>query len=261
MTALVVIEAAVLAVLAILVVGLLRSYGDVLRRLHALDGGQSALPAQPPSAGQALPVPGFPTSVGVVAPTTDAARADWPIGHDVVGTGLAGEVISVSILGARRDTVLLFLSSGCTGCASFWADLANPNPLPTAMSRLIIITKGVAEESPGLLRELCPAGVDLVMSSQAWSDYQVPGSPYVMVVNGATGRVQGEGSGTSLSQVSGLIRQSLGDVGGSGHSGFVVKPRADSERESDVDRALLSAGIGPGHPSLYATVPTQQPTP
>jgi hypothetical protein len=32
----------------------------------------------------------------------------------------------------------------------------------------------------------------------------------------------------------------------------VRKPRADVEREEDVDRMLVEAGITPGHPSLYA---------
>jgi hypothetical protein len=117
---------------------------------------------------------------------------------------------------------------------------------------LVIVTKGPEEESPGLLRELSPPGVDLIMSSSAWADYRVPGSPYVIVVDGESGRIKGEGSGTSLSQVSGLMRQALGDSVPMTASRAVIKPRADTEREVDVDRALLAAGIGPGHPSLYA---------
>jgi len=92
------------------------------------------------------------------------------------------------------------------------------------------------------------------MSSQAWAEFEVPGSPYVVVADGRTGRIKGEGSGTSFSQVSGLIQQSVDDrdhpalQAGSA----VVQPAADREREQDVDRVLLRAGIGPGDPSLYA---------
>jgi hypothetical protein len=94
------------------------------------------------------------------------------------------------------------------------------------------------------------------MSSQAWSDYAVPGSPYIVVADGRTGRIKGEGSGTSFSQIGGLIAQASAD------RDRLVKPAADRERESDVDRALLAAGIAPGDPSLYAVAePTGRPDP
>jgi hypothetical protein len=71
-----------------------------------------------------------------------------------------------------------------------------------------------------------------------------------MVVDGRTGRVKGEGSGQSFSQVGGLIAQAVGDS-----RRRIVKPAADREREEDVDRALLAAGITPADPSLYGTLP------
>ena len=97
-----------------------------------------------------------------------------------------------------------------------------------------------------LLRELCPPGVDLVMSGQAWSDFEVPGSPYVVVVDGPTGRVKGEGSGTSFSQLSSLVAQAAGDA-----SARLRKPPRDTEREADVDRELMRVGIMPGDVRLY----------
>jgi hypothetical protein len=93
-----------------------------------------------------------------------------------------------------------------------------------------------------------------VLSTQAWRDYGVPGSPYVVLVAGATGRVRGEGTGQSWQQVSALLSRADGGAAdrgapaGRSHGG---KPRADRERESDVDRELLAAGILPGDPSLY----------
>ena len=161
------------------------------------------------------------------------------------------------VVGVPRDTVLLFLSSGCSGCAVFFADLAARSvALPPSVRR--------ARRRPrrergvvSLLRELCPPGVDLVLSGQAWDDYRVPGSPYVMVVDGRRGRVVGEGTGSSLRQVAALIRQAVGD-GAAGVSlpRMAGKPRADVERESDVDAALLAAGITPGHPE-----PVREPAP
>ena len=48
------------------------------------------------------------------------------------------------------------------------------------------------------------------MSSQAWSDYEVPGSPYFLLVE--EGRVSGEGSGSTWSQVRALLGQASDDT-------------------------------------------------
>ncbi|MBM9468707.1 hypothetical protein [Nakamurella leprariae] len=273
-TTLLIVLFALVVVLAVLVVGLLRAYADVLRRLHALDGGSPGqgadrLPVGAPefrmSAGvQDLPDPSRrAAATGSAAATKDVTgrEAEWPPAHDLAGQTLGGEVVTVRAVGVEHDTVLVFLSSGCTGCASFWRDLARSGRSGVealtgglGSARLVVVTKGPDQESELLLADLCPPGIDLVMSTQAWDDYGVPGSPYVLVVNGRSGRVAGEGSGTSLTQVSGLIRQSVGDGGALGvglASQAVRKPRSDTDREVDVDRALLAAGIGPGHPSLY----------
>ena len=267
MTILIAVETAVLLVLTVLVVGLLRAYATVLQRLHQLDGGPAAAVAPP-----------FRTADGVVPPSTNSpgtnspgtyspgtggtadigpitGREEWAAAHDIAGVGLSGEVISLRTVAVPHDTVLVFLSSGCAGCGGFWEDFAERGgSTPLGGSRVLVITKDAGEESVTLLEELRPPGLDLVMSSAAWADYDVPGSPYVVVVDGHTGRVKGEGSGTSLRQVSGLIHQAVGD-GGRGLRGQrdrpVDKPRPDAEREVDVDRTLLAAGIGPGHPSLY----------
>ena len=249
MNVLIVVETAVLLVMGVLVAGLLRSYATVLQRLHRLDGGVEHDAAPP-----------FRTASGVVAPPDRRAsdlgrisgRAEWAAAHDIAGVGLSGEVVSVRTVAVAHDTVLVFLSSGCSGCAGFWAELGNRRGSePFGDSRLLVVTKGVDEESAALLNSVSPSGVDLVMSSSAWADYAVPGSPYVVVVDGHTGRVKGEGSGTSLTQVSGLIQQVIGDTGYPVGHHAVVKPRSDADREVDVDRVLLAAGISPGHPSLY----------
>jgi hypothetical protein len=254
MTVLIVVETVILLVLSVLVVGLLRSYATVLQRLHHLDGGVEQ-PAAPP----------FRTAEGVLPPpdrnTPSAAdrygsgrdgRAEWAQAHDIVGEGLSGEVVSVRTVGVPQDTVIAFLSSGCSGCTGFWEQLADRRAISAlGHSRVLVVTKSPADESISVLRELSSPGVDLVMSSAAWVDYDVPGSPYVVVVDGRTGRVKGEGSGTSLSQVSGLMQQAYGDSASFPGVRPVVKPRSDTEREVDVDRTLLAAGIGPGHPSLY----------
>ncbi len=240
MTALLIVETVILAVLCVLVAGLLRGYAAVLRRLHQLDGG--AQPGPPP----------FRTVSDVVEPAAGhrvEGRDEWAESHDIEGISLSGEIVSVRTVGVEQDTIIAFLSSNCEGCTGFWHELAEPGSWSTPHgSRLLVVTKSPDDESPSVLSRLCPAEVDLVMSSQAWSDFEVPGSPYVVVTDGRTGRVKGEGSGTSFSQVSGLIRQSVED---SRHPAALRKPDADRRRERDVDRVLLSAGIGPQDPSLY----------
>lgn len=255
MIVLIVAQTVVLVVLSVLVVGLLRSYATVLERLHRLDGGEDGA-----AAGMARPE--FRTADGVQPPPTAAGRPSptaagvdrqqWAPAHDIAGEGLSGEIVSARTVGVEHDTVIVFLSSGCSGCTTFWEQLADRNSFTaTGNTRVLVVTKSQQDESVGLLRELRPAGVDLIMSSRAWADYAVPGSPYVIVVDGRSGRVKGEGSGTSLTQVSGLMRQAYGDGASAPVLRSVIKPRADTEREVDVDRALLAAGISPGHPSLY----------
>ena len=56
--------------------------------------------------------------------------------------------------------------------------------------------KGEDEESISALRRIAPPDASVVMSSQAWTDYEVPGSPYFLLIE--DGRVTGEGSGTHL---------------------------------------------------------------
>lgn len=237
MTALIAVETAVLAVLCVLVAGLLRAYASVLQRLHALGGADR--PADPPPF---RTVPQVPEPAGQRV----ERRAEWDPAHDIEGVTLTGEIVSARTVGVAQDSVLAFLSAGCEGCTGFWRELAEPGSwrLPDS-SRLLVVTKSAEDESPAALAALCPPGVDLVMSSQAWTDYSVPGSPYIVVTDGQTGRIKGEGSGTSFSQIGGLIRQAAED------SHRLRKPAADREREVDVDRILLGAGIGPGDPSLY----------
>jgi len=277
LTVLIVMLTVIVLVLCVLVGGLLRAYATVLARLHQLDGGAEHALDSSRAAGSAPP---FRTADGVLpmhraesatanpASTEHAestgprsgARPEWAAAHDIVGQGLSGEVVSVRTVSVQHDSVIVFLSSGCAGCTAFWEQLGDRRgPTPAGERRVLVVTKGPENESPSLLRQLCPPGVDLVMSSSAWADYDVPGSPYVVVVDGVTGRVKGEGSGTSLNQISGLMQQAYGDGASFGAGRRIVKPRSDVEREVDVDRALLAAGIGPGHPSLYEPGPEAAP--
>ena len=79
------------------------------------------------------------------------------------------------------------------------------------------------------------------MSTEAWTDYRVPASPYFVLVDGRTG-VIGEGSAASFVQLRGVLERALSDRGGT------LDLRDDPTR---VDAELRRAGIVPGHHSLY----------
>jgi hypothetical protein len=230
MTSLVLVETALLAVLTVLVAGLLRAYGTVLRRLHELDGGgRRSFDLQPAA----------------------AKRPEFGPAHDIAGETLAGEVVTARVADVEHDTLLLFLSSGCSSCARFWTELATPGALLLpAGARLLVVPQSAADESPAELAALAPDGIDVILSSDAWRDYEVPGSPHVVYVDGRTGRVRGEGTGQSLHQVAELLARSTGDASFV-RGAALPKSARDLQQEDVIDRELLAAGILPGDPRLF----------
>lgn len=238
MTVLVLLETVLLGVLTLLVAGLLRAYATVLRRLHELDGGGG----QPREFRLDDPVP-VPDPRG---------RDDWTEGHDVAGRTVGGEIVTARVVGVEHDTVLLFLSSGCASCEIFWDELSRPVRLPDG-ARLVVVTQGDDAESAGAVRDLAPPDLDVLMSTAAWRDYGVPGSPHVVFVEGRTGRVRGEGTGQSWGQIAQLLARASGDTTLLNGARSVRKPARDAEVEAEIDRELMAAGILPGDPRLYGS--------
>jgi hypothetical protein len=241
MSALVAVETAVLAVLVLLVAGLLRSHAEILRRLHELGAG--------PEASSREPAPGvvdFRVRADVPAPPADRDR--FTEVADISGRGLADDALSIPVARVRHRTLLAFLTSGCTTCRRFWEAFADPRLELPGDLRLVIITHDAEHESPSAVTELAPADVPVVMSERAWSDYDVPGAPYFVLVDG--GSVRGEGTGPSWEQVRALLGQATGDEH-LAHRTVSLTDVAES-REARIDEELLGAGIHPGHASLYA---------
>ena len=256
MTAVVVLLGLVVAVLALLVVGLLRSHAEILKRLHQLGAGldpdEPGQPASPP------PTPVTSREDFQVMPQVPSPpdREAFGGAADLVGVGPGGnESLSVRIQGVEHDTIVAFLSSGCITCQKFWDAFAKPRKLKLPSgTRLVIVTKGVDGESPSSVASLAPSTFPTVMSTQAFTDYDVPGSPYFVYVHGPSGRVRGEGTGPDWEQVSSLLSQATVDAGltSSLEGQVVAKPDADAEREARIDRELFAAGVAPGDASLYA---------
>src|SRR5262245_1837515 len=98
----------VVALLAVLVAGLLRSHAEILRALHGLgvdldpDGSGTTSAVRPP---QRTPEPRSPS---------DRAAAD------IVGTTPRGDAMSLAVVGVAHPTLVAFLTSGCSTCTNFW---------------------------------------------------------------------------------------------------------------------------------------------
>jgi hypothetical protein len=252
MTILVAIETVVLVLLVVVVTGLLRSHAAILRQLEELGAGVGDPDRQP--AGPITSPVEFKVRPGIPEPRDDPSWAD---AADLTGAGLRDDVVAVRVVGAEHSTMLAFLSSSCATCATFWDAFRNVNNLTMpGGTRLVIVTKGPNDESPSEIASLAPPGVNLVMSSEAWVDYKVPGSPYFVFVDGPTGRIRGEGTGMSWEQVGNLLAQATGDMSfalGDAGRRLPNKPESDADRELRIDQELMAAGIFPGDPSLYET--------
>jgi hypothetical protein len=215
------IETVVLVLLTVLVAGLLRSHAEILKRLHALGVGLDDDASAPQRS----------------ASTRPRAIDGFGAASDVDGTGLRDDAMHIAIVGARHQTLLAFLSSGCLTCHGFWDAFGYPRALDLPDDlRLVVVAKDPREESISELRRLAPPHLPVVMSSAAWEEYHVPGSPYFVLVDGVEGRVRGEGTGTSWDQVWNLLRQA-----------------SDDSREQLIDHELRAHGVAPGDPSLYRT--------
>jgi hypothetical protein len=186
-----------LAVASVLLVALLRAYAELLRRTdpdssHATD----AVDASTHRPKGYLP--------------EGRTRDDTPA-FDVSGVTLEGGSLKVSPT-AGRSILFAFLSSGCLTCQTFWSSLSDVTLARLPLdARLVIVTKDRDYESPHKLRSLALGTTPVVMSSKAWTDYGVELSPYFIFVDGRTGTVMSEGSGSDWPQVLSLLEDSFED--------------------------------------------------
>ena len=138
------VETVVLALLTLLVIGLLRSHAEILRRLHDLgvdldDPGPRAVTRDQFNVFPEVPSPG----------PGDAL----PAGRDLSGVDLTDGAVSVRVVGVPHATLIAFLSGTCLTCERFWDAFARPVELGLAPGvRLVIVTKSPGEESPAAHR-------------------------------------------------------------------------------------------------------------
>ena len=260
MLAVVVAEGVAVLLLGLLVLGLLRSHALILKALHELGAGlelekEAGTGVTTASTGGGQAGPG-PVPVELESGVVPATRKDSTRAHDIVGTDLARVERRVPVTAPGSRTLLAFLTSGCSVCQTFWEEFQGAVEVP-GDGALYVIAKGPEEESIPSLRSLAGER-EVVQSSAAWVDYDIPGSPYFVYVE--AGRVTGEGSATTWTQVRDLMAQGVSDsdearaaAGRSGPGLLVGDALGRGERDAlpRMDAELLAAGVRPGHPSLY----------
>jgi hypothetical protein len=203
LTALVVVETLILGLLSVVVVALLRSHAEILRRLPEETRDEAS--------GLRDPAPTVLTDTPSVPEHLPQPRRRATEAHDISGTTLAGDPVIVSMR-SGTNTVLAFLSTGCLTCQTFWEGLRPDvrRPLP-GDARVVVIVKDPAFESPSKLLALASPDVTVVQSSAAWEDFGVSMSPYFCFVDGGSGTVGSEGSAMTWDQVASLLRDALLD--------------------------------------------------
>ncbi|MEX0698715.1 MAG: hypothetical protein WD354_03175 [Acidimicrobiia bacterium] len=232
-------QSVVIALLAVLVVGLLRSHAETLKTLDRLGAGSdpgSFTRATGHNHDEGIPQPGHELEVDRPAP-------------DLVGIDPTGEAVAISTTTNSGPLLLAFLSTSCSSCGPFWESLDNGRmAVQDRLVRAVAVTLGPDEESPTRAGNMSTS-TTVLMSSQAWRDYGVPGAPYFVLVDTVAGRVLGEGSAAQPAQLASLVADATAD-----HAWDLQrskKSKADLERETRIDEELMKAGIKPGDPQLY----------
>jgi len=262
---LVVADTVLVILLGLLVVGLLRSHADIARALRDLGapiGDPSPAAGRRPTDRHTSPVELRRSEDGAVVQMGPAVppRAVGTATFDVDGTTPFGDALAISVAGGGL-TLLAFLTSGCQSCAHFWQAIdEDASPLPHGI-RTVIVTKGPEAEHLAAVQRLAGSDsrVPVVMSTDAWSDYEVPGSPFFVLVDG-TGEMSrrvGEGAARSMAEVAQLVTAATEDrslalaARRAPTATPPAPPRGHRDHVPTVDEELAAAGIRPGDPSLF----------
>jgi hypothetical protein len=261
MVALAIVLCIVVLLLGVLVAGLLRSHADILKGLHDLGAGvgepSGAHDAHAHDHNGSSPSGSSPVSVPMtMGPPLPGERSSTSA-PTIAGVTPSGDALAIAPATGDQLTLLAFLSSGCATCAGFWKAFKQSEQLGLPVdTRLVVVTKGPEMEIPWEVAAQASSAVAVVMSTEAWGDYEVPGSPFFVLVDGASGRRIGEGVANRFDQVVELVRRAAVDareLSVGSRSRAHAEGLDGPERELANDRELMAAGIFPGDPSLYPT--------
>ena len=167
-------------------------------------------------------------------------------GRDLSGVDLADGAVSVRVVGVPHATLIAFLSGTCLTCERFWDAFARAgaSSVCSRTSGSSSSRRARARRARRRIADVAPPGIPLVMSSEAWDAYGVPGSPYFVLVDGPSGQARGEGTGIDWPQVRGLLEQVADDdvfasqleAPAGRQAGGRRRPGAAGRRRADVGR-------------------------
>jgi hypothetical protein len=196
----------VVVLLTVVVVALVRAQAATARRLAVVE--RRLLRAQR----REERVDESPTTRPEEHPVDHAAPTP-PQGDlvDVRGVTVAGEPTAYELETPATPTLVAFLSTTCGICLSLWERLRDEGVEGVPA---VVVTKDPAVEELDIAQSLAGSGsLPVVMSSEAWDDYEVPGSPYFLLVGGEPATVLAEGDASSWDALRNLAQQSVHSVG------------------------------------------------
>ncbi len=205
------------ALLTVLVVGLLRAQSESVRRIDVLERRLQRLARKQPTASGVEPMQTSSMEQKIVREMTAQQTSGQPVlaedAVDVEGVSPSGTPVTIPLESTPRPTLLVFLSTSCGICTGIWQQLRRGALTQVAPEVTpVVVTKDEAQEDHGRIRDLATdeEALGVVLSGAAWDDYEVPGSPYVMLVSGRPGSVIAEGSVAGWADVVSLVERAGG---------------------------------------------------
>ena len=218
--------------LGMLIIGLLRSHGEILRRLESIGAGGGDEHQH--------------ESTITLSATRPASRS-MP---DIAGVDPHGSPVVASATLGEDPTLLAFLSTSCSSCTMFWENLdSSTRYFGDHRHRVVIVTKGEDEESPTRTISLARGSADVIMSSSAWDEFGVPGAPYFVLIDPTSGDILGEGSASTFDALEEFLTDASNDQQWDRRR--ARKHKSDAIREEKVDDELRESGLEPGDPRMY----------
>jgi hypothetical protein len=237
----------VVSVLALFVLGLLRSHAEIRSRIRELESSpRTAPPSEPPTF-----APGLVEAPDEM-PDTQITRIE----------GVDSDLEPATVVLRELPTTYLlvaFLSTGCLTCLDIWRDMieaGEDSQRVTAggeAAAVILILKSSEYENLGKARALAnETSAQVLFSADAWNELEVPGSPYFALLRNTDGSVVGAGSAQSWEQLKSLASDGMLELAVRGVAATSARGyRSIIERE---DADLARAGIRPEHPSLSGPI-------
>ena len=112
------------------------------------------------------------------------------------GRSPSGAPAGVAVGQAGASHLALFMTSGCLACREVWAALGDGRGEELAgHPEVVVVTPDPTLEDARAVAALTPAGLEVVMSTEAWQTYRAGPSPWVALVRDGTVVAEGPAGG------------------------------------------------------------------